>query len=100
MYRRRGYHNRLERLIQEDELPEIFTQEEQIINPESAILDFGRGRRARDDVNYDDDGLTDEQWLDVCHIIFNILFIFINAFIFIGYDFRHWKEKKIRQKLK
>lgn len=64
MYRRRGYNKRLDRLIQEDELPDVFTQEEQLIIQQDSTIDFGRGRRARDEVRYDD-GLTEEEWLDV-----------------------------------
>ncbi|KAG2236231.1 hypothetical protein INT48_008591, partial [Thamnidium elegans] len=63
MYRRRGYSKRLDRLIQEDELPDILTQENQLVIQPDSVIDFGRGRRARDEVRYDD-GLTEEEWLD------------------------------------
>lgn len=70
MYRRRGYSGPLERLIQEDELPEMFTRDESIIDPQSELYDFGRGRRVRDEVHYDD-GLTEEEWLEVRFQILN-----------------------------
>lgn len=64
IYRRRGYSKPLERLIQEDELPEVFTREDEpITDPLSQLIDAGRGRRVRDEVCYDD-GLTEEQWLE------------------------------------
>lgn len=65
MYRRQGYYKKLERLIQEDELPEIFTQEQsELIEQQIPTFDFGRGRRVKDDVRYDD-GLTEEEFLNV-----------------------------------
>jgi ATP-dependent helicase STH1/SNF2 len=65
MYRRQGYYKKLERLIQEDELPEVFTQEQNaIVENQMSIFDFGRGRRTRDEVRYDD-GLTEEEFLNV-----------------------------------
>lgn len=67
MYRRRGYSRRLDRLIQEDELPDILTREDQLVVQPDSVIDFGRGRRARDEVRYDD-GLTEEEWLDVSWI--------------------------------
>lgn len=95
MYRRRGYHKRLDRLIQEDELPEVFTQEEQLIVSQDSTIDFGRGRRARDEVRYDD-GLTEEEWLDVsvCIVVFSIRFLILYIF------FRLSKKKRKKQKWK
>ncbi|KAI8065336.1 SNF2 family N-terminal domain-containing protein [Gilbertella persicaria] len=63
MYARRGYKKRLERLIQEDELPDILTQDQTMAVNEDSILEFGRGRRAKEEVRYDD-GLTEEEWLE------------------------------------
>jgi ATP-dependent helicase STH1/SNF2 len=65
MYRRLGYHKKLERLIQEEELPEIFTQEQNpMVEQQMSVFDFGRGRRVRDEVRYDD-GLTEDEFLNV-----------------------------------
>lgn len=89
MYRRRGYSKPLERLIQEDEVPDVFTREEEpIVDPQSQWIDFGRGRRVRDEVCYDD-GLTEEQWLEACGFRFQNLQKKKNyALILIGSDFR------------
>ncbi|KAI8384542.1 SNF2 family N-terminal domain-containing protein [Radiomyces spectabilis] len=63
-YRRMGGRGKKpERLIQEDELPEVYLLKEEPVPEIKPILDFGRGRRAKDDVRYDD-GLTEEQWLN------------------------------------
>lgn len=63
-YRRRGYRKKPERLIQEDELPEIYRNEELFVEDASPMLVYGRGQRVRDAVRYDD-GLTEDQWVNV-----------------------------------
>lgn len=68
-YRRKGYRGKKpERLIQEDELPEIYRNEELLADDVSPLLLYGRGQRVKDSVRYDD-GLTDEQWVNVSHIV-------------------------------
>ncbi|ORZ00685.1 SNF2 family N-terminal domain-domain-containing protein [Syncephalastrum racemosum] len=52
-----------ERLIQEDELPEFYRQEEALVDEVENLLEYGRGQRVRDQVRYDD-GLTEEQWVE------------------------------------
>ncbi|KAF7731676.1 hypothetical protein EC973_008847 [Apophysomyces ossiformis] len=64
-YRRMGFRGKKpERLIQEDELPEIYRREEE---PEKddvpSFLEYGRGQRVKEAVRYDD-GLTEEQWVN------------------------------------
>ncbi|KAI7907142.1 SNF2 family N-terminal domain-containing protein [Cokeromyces recurvatus] len=63
MYKRRGISKPLDRLIQENELPEEFLQENNVLIERETLVGFGRGHRARDDVLYDD-GLSDEEWLN------------------------------------
>ncbi|KAI7864350.1 SNF2 family N-terminal domain-containing protein [Spinellus fusiger] len=48
-----------DRLIQEDELPEIY-QEDIVVN--DVPIELGRGQRVKDSIRYDD-GLTEEQWV-------------------------------------
>ncbi|RUS34814.1 hypothetical protein BC938DRAFT_478366 [Jimgerdemannia flammicorona] len=55
---------RPERLMAEWELPEVYRNDEQFTQ-ETVDLVMGRGQRSRTDVRYDD-GLTEEQWLNVC----------------------------------
>jgi ATP-dependent helicase STH1/SNF2 len=57
-----GPNRKLQRLLQESELPEIYLMEE---NPvvEEIEEHAGRGARERNQVKYDD-GLTEEQWLE------------------------------------
>ncbi|KAI7887472.1 hypothetical protein K492DRAFT_212215 [Lichtheimia hyalospora FSU 10163] len=61
--RARAQGEKWERLIQEDELPEIYRHDEVPVEEESPSLEMGRGQRSRDRVRYDD-GLTEEQWLN------------------------------------
>jgi len=49
------------RLMQEDELPELYLSEGNPVEEESEVI-LGRGARERTKVKYDD-GLTEEQWL-------------------------------------
>lgn len=62
--RARAQGEKWERLIQEDELPEIYQHDEVPVEEDSPSLEMGRGQRSRDRVRYDD-GLTEEQWLNV-----------------------------------
>ena len=57
-----GPGKKLPRLLQEDELPEIYLNEE-APQVEEVLEPVGRGARERTKVKYDD-GLTEEQWLD------------------------------------
>jgi ATP-dependent helicase STH1/SNF2 len=50
------------RLMGEDELPDLYLNEGNIVEEESEDLVLGRGARERTKVRYDD-GLTEEQWL-------------------------------------
>ncbi|KAJ4409673.1 transcriptional regulator [Gnomoniopsis sp. IMI 355080] len=50
------------RLMTEEELPEIYLNEENPEQPEDLDVVLGRGARERTKVKYDD-GLTEEQWL-------------------------------------
>lgn len=50
------------RLMTEDELPELYLNEENPEQPEDLDVVLGRGARERTKVKYDD-GLTEEQWL-------------------------------------
>ncbi|ORZ14387.1 SNF2 family N-terminal domain-domain-containing protein [Lobosporangium transversale] len=54
---------RLERLIQESELPEIYLHDEDPHQSVQVEEDLGRGQRVRAETRYDD-GLTEEQWLE------------------------------------
>lgn len=59
-----GKGKKIERLIQESELPDIYQRDEfETIDPADEG-EYGRGQRVRDTVRYDD-GLTEEQWLNV-----------------------------------
>ncbi|CDS03051.1 hypothetical protein LRAMOSA00453 [Lichtheimia ramosa] len=63
-YRRKGIRGRIpDRLIQEDELPEVYRHEETLVDDISPLLEYGRGQRVKDSVRYDD-GLTEEQWVN------------------------------------
>ena len=69
-YRRKGIRGRIpDRLIQEDELPEVYRHEETLVDDISPLLEYGRGQRVKDSVRYDD-GLTEEQWVNVSPFIF------------------------------
>ncbi|KAI9722083.1 MAG: hypothetical protein M1828_004897 [Chrysothrix sp. TS-e1954] len=61
---RYGPGKKLQRLMGESELPEIYVNED-VGNPEADLeeINFGRGARERTRVKYDD-GLTEEQWLE------------------------------------
>ncbi|KAI9258084.1 SNF2 family N-terminal domain-containing protein [Phascolomyces articulosus] len=52
-----------DRLIQEEELPEVYRHEDQFSEEVSPLLEYGRGQRERGHVRYDD-GLTEEQWVN------------------------------------
>lgn len=58
-----GRGKKYERLIQEDELPEVYRLDEMPVEDATDPLSYGRGQRSRDSVRYDD-GLTEEQWLN------------------------------------
>ncbi|KAL6600669.1 SNF2 family N-terminal domain-containing protein [Neocallimastix sp. 'constans'] len=51
-----------DRLIQEWELPKVYTMDEEEIQKKEEKVDYGRGQRVRKEVHYDD-GLNEEQWL-------------------------------------
>ncbi|KAK7742068.1 transcriptional regulator [Cytospora paraplurivora] len=53
---------RMPRLMAEDELPDIYLNDESPDAPEDTEVVLGRGARERTKVKYDD-GLTEEQWL-------------------------------------
>ncbi|PSS00932.1 SNF2 family N-terminal domain-domain-containing protein [Coniella lustricola] len=53
---------KIPRLMTEDELPDIYLNEENPEQPEETDAILGRGARERTKVRYDD-GLTEEQWL-------------------------------------
>ena len=50
------------RLMAEDELPDIYLNEDPIVEEDTEDIILGRGARERTKVRYDD-GLTEEQWL-------------------------------------
>ncbi|KAL1923704.1 uncharacterized protein VTP21DRAFT_8684 [Calcarisporiella thermophila] len=54
---------RFERLMQMEELPEIFQKEDDALLIEQREIEYGRGHRQKSDVRYDD-GLTEQQWLN------------------------------------
>ncbi|CAG8499092.1 1292_t:CDS:10 [Paraglomus occultum] len=64
-WRRRGGRGKCpERLIQDEELPEMYRKDEDILFSQSQdSMEYGRGQRARGEIRYDD-GLTEEQWLN------------------------------------
>jgi len=51
-----------DRLIQEWELPKVYTMDEEEVQKKEEKMDYGRGQRVRKEVHYDD-GLNEEQWL-------------------------------------
>ncbi|ORZ22517.1 SNF2 family N-terminal domain-domain-containing protein [Absidia repens] len=55
-----GNGKKYERLIQDDELPEVY-RNEAVAQNAGPLVELGRGQRARDEVHYDD-GLTEEEW--------------------------------------
>ncbi|KTW30206.1 hypothetical protein T552_00684 [Pneumocystis carinii B80] len=57
-----GPGKKLERLMTEDELPDVYTKEE-CPEPDEVLSVTGRGARERVQIHYDDD-LTEEQWLE------------------------------------
>ncbi|EMR10860.1 hypothetical protein PNEG_01006 [Pneumocystis murina B123] len=57
-----GPGKKLERLMTEDELPEVYTRDE-CLEPDEVLSVTGRGARERVQIHYDDD-LTEEQWLE------------------------------------
>ena len=63
IYSKGKHPKKLERLIGEDELPEVYKQDiSEHLKPEPMEY-YGRGARERKVTHYDD-GLTEEQWLD------------------------------------
>lgn len=85
--RARAQGEKWERLIQEEELPEIYQHDEVPADDESPSLEMGRGQRSRDRVRYDD-GLTEEQWLNVS---FGNLFLSVIGRIANGSIARLWR---------
>jgi ATP-dependent helicase STH1/SNF2 len=63
MYKRMPGGKQLERLIQDDELPDVYKIEE-VAETMDPLVELGRGQRVRDEVRYDD-GLTEEEWTEV-----------------------------------
>jgi len=51
-----------DRLIQEWELPKVYTMNEEEIQKKEEKVDYGRGQRIHKEVHYDD-GLNEDQWL-------------------------------------
>ena len=62
-YTKKNNGQKYKRLIQEEELPEVYRYEEQLAEDVSSLVEYGRGQRAKDHVRYDD-GLTEEQWVN------------------------------------
>ncbi|KAI9309998.1 SNF2 family N-terminal domain-containing protein [Dichotomocladium elegans] len=60
--RARNRGTKWDRLIHEEELPDIY-QHDDVPFEEEDPLEYGRGQRSKDFVRYDD-GLTEEQWLN------------------------------------
>lgn len=54
-----------DRVMQIDELPEVYQRDEPLLIEEEAEGPSGRGARVRNAVRYTD-GLTDDQWAEVC----------------------------------
>ncbi|ORX58680.1 hypothetical protein DM01DRAFT_1361823 [Hesseltinella vesiculosa] len=52
-----------DRLIQDDELPDIYRDEAVMANDMQNLIEYGRGQRPRSEVQYDD-GLTEEQFIE------------------------------------
>ncbi|ORZ23429.1 SNF2 family N-terminal domain-domain-containing protein [Absidia repens] len=57
-----GRDKKFERLIQDDELPEVYRKDHSAADV-GPLVELGRGQRARDEVHYDD-GLTEEEWTE------------------------------------
>ncbi|QSL66664.1 hypothetical protein MERGE_001048 [Pneumocystis wakefieldiae] len=58
-----GPGKKLERLMTEDELPDVYTKDEYLEQPVELLAATGRGARERVQIHYDDN-LTEEQWLE------------------------------------
>ena len=87
-WRKMGKKGQPQRLIQEDELPEWMVAE-QIFPDDVDAATYGRGRRERKEVFYDDD-LTENQWSKV----YNTFLSFVNFYYF-GYLFLFSPPKDI-----
>ncbi|KAG1459923.1 hypothetical protein G6F56_006058 [Rhizopus delemar] len=62
-WRALGYRGKPERLITENELPDVYLNDDPVLEQVVDPLSLGRGQRLKDSVRYDD-GLTEEQWLN------------------------------------
>lgn len=62
-----GRYKKYERLIQEDELPDVYRYEDFMAAEQGVEFEYGRGQRVKESVRYDD-GLTEEQWLNVSEL--------------------------------
>jgi len=80
-WRKMGKKGQPQRLIQEDELPEWMVAE-QIFPDDVDAATYGRGRRERKEVFYDDD-LTENQWSKV----YNTFLSFVYFYYYFGYLF-------------
>jgi ATP-dependent helicase STH1/SNF2 len=58
-----GRGKKLDRLIQDDELPEIYRNQD-VVADMTPLLELGRGQRSREQVRYDDN-MTDDEWVEV-----------------------------------
>jgi ATP-dependent helicase STH1/SNF2 len=68
-YRRKGGRGPVpERLIQEHELPDVYKNDD-VYTDVVQQFELGRGQREKASVIYDD-GLTEDQWLNVSHLVF------------------------------
>lgn len=71
-----GRGKRPDRLIEERELPSVYMKEyDTVIQPDDDAAEYGRGQRPRGDVHYDD-GLTEDQWVNVSLLLFEYMVIF------------------------
>ncbi|KAI8883082.1 hypothetical protein K501DRAFT_250303 [Backusella circina FSU 941] len=57
-----GHHGKPERLITDKELPDIYLNDNPVVDDHDNPYNYGRGQRVKSDVLYDD-GLTEEQWV-------------------------------------
>lgn len=58
-----GRGKKLERLIQDDELPEIYRNQD-VVADMTPLVELGRGQRSREQVQYDEN-MTDDEWVEV-----------------------------------
>jgi ATP-dependent helicase STH1/SNF2 len=74
-----GNSGKAERLITDKELPDIYLNDNPVIDDQDNPFNYGRGQRSRDDIMYDD-GLTEEQWTRVNLPLLLLLLLLLNVF--------------------